>query len=1299
MRLVKLSVQRFQCIESAELELGPHLNILYGPNDLGKSSLAWAIRAVLLLQHGSAHAERFSSWYAADEPRVALTFCDDSGRYWRVTKTFGGSAGRSELESSKDGQVFIMEEKARSVDEKLRVLLRWGLATPGGKGRTAVPESFLTHVLLADQAQDSVRKILFEPKLDKDLDESGRERLVAALGALAQDQLFKTILDQATESMQRAFTPRGQRKRSAGSPWLEAIERSKALREKKDQLEAQVKDTDLVEARIKDLHGRHDSVAGELTEAEEAYRVAVRQLDAQNQRDLLHGEVQSLQQRIRDAESMAKQIEVASGEATKLQSDAAAARDAAKQAADRAAHAETELNALRRQLDIALHDDPDTERKMAELQAAVSHTESQVRDALTVVSAAKDALQIAGKLAADLAAEDNAAKKTSAIADAADAAAALAFREVERARKALADAQDRQRDARSSDRAQARALRRKELENQGLSLASKRSRIEAALQRAEQVGQLSAQRANAEAATQATCDKLAAVRGEIATYEAEHAKLEAARSILAQLQIYARFRQLREELAKATKVSEDADRERARAAGLRERAERLGSDVRASLPTAERIQELDGVRQRLQVAEAALGGGLTVEIRPKRPLTVRSTRDGTTDPVAAGSELVALTAKRSIALAIDDWLDIEITAGEEAARRTAADLRARWLREGESILVEHGFASLEELRLARARSDAALREIADALREAENAEQRASLVGSVDVTAFREQLVAVESELGAADRDDLAMRFARLGVSWQTGLRTRSAELESQLGSSRAKLEQKQAGVAKLEAQLDVQQGAAARLKDEVAQAQAELTEPWTVVVATCMADQRTLATEQQDIERQTAALATGGSEEEAAADAAVLATATALQTAEASAQAKQDAAQAARVAQVRASTRLEGIRMTARQFDAQGVWAARLDGGDASLPVDAWEGAVRGAEDRLKKARAAHADATAASTDARIAHDSAVQTLRKKAQDAEDASRKARSRSDAAEALHKELIAKHAAAVVSLSEMKVKVAGINVDELQAETAKRRTRIVELEPKTGRVDQAVVTALEEKVGRLRVELRELDEDLAKAKGALEQVGGAVVRERLAEIGHAIQQAEQREHEVEVEYEAWRLLHDTLRQAESTESAHLGRALAGPVGARFRQLTGGRYGEIELGAQLEAGGIHVAGGLREIAALSAGTQDQLATLLRVCIAQQLRSAIILDDHLTQSDPARVAWFNAMLRESAENVQIILITCRPQEVLAADEVCSPGQVRRASADGRVHAVDMAAVIRRFDVMRPTTTARRTRELEEA
>lgn len=1296
MRLVRLSVQRFQCIESADLDFGPHLNVLYGPNDLGKSSLAWAIRAVLLLQHGSAHAERFSSWYADGEPRVALTFCDDAGKYWRVAKTFGGSAGRSTLESSKDGRVFTMDEKARSVDDKLRGLLRWGLATPGGKGRTALPESFLTQVLLADQSQDSVRKILFDPKLDKDPDESGRERLVGALGALAQDSLFKTILDHANESMQRAFTPKGQRKRGAGSPWLEASERIKSLHAEKDQLEARGKETALVETRIKDLHARRDAIAVEVAEAEEAHRIAARQLEARKQHDVLHGEVQSLLHRIRDTESTVAQIEVASGDTAKLASDAAAARERASEAAGRAAQGEAELDLLRRQLDTTLHDDPEAERKIAELRAKVAHSDAGVREALGVVSAAKDAFLAATKLAADLAAEGASVEKTSAIAEEAEAAAAACAGDLERARKALANAQERQRDARSNDRAQARELRRKDLDNRSLSLASKRSQIEAALQRAQQVGQQRAQLASAEAATQAIRDKLTAARGEIAAQETQHAKLETARTELAQLHTYGRFRQLREELARAKEASEAADRARARAMELREHAEKLRFEVRASLPAAERIQELDGLRHQLQVAEAALGGGLSVEIRPRRPLTIQATRDGAADRAITDSVPATLTAKRALALAIHDLLDIEITAGEEAARRTAADLRARWLREGESVLVEHGFASIEELRLARARTDAVLRDIADALREAENAGARASIGGGVDIDALREQLVAAEHELGAADHEDLAIRFARMGDSWQTGLRTRSAELEVQVESSRGRLTQRRAGIAKLEAQAEAQEGESRRLEGEVDQAQAALTAPWAVVAATCKAEQQTLAAEQEDIERQVAALAAGASSEEAAAEAEVIAAGTTLEVAEANAQARQHAAQTARVAQVRASTRMDGVRAAARQFDAQCVWGALLDSGEVILPVATWEAAARRAEDDLEKARAAHTDANSALTAARDAYDVAVRALRKKVQDAEDASRKARSRSDAAEADHKQLIAQHAAAVVSLSEMKVKIAGINVDELRAEIMKRRTRMREIEPEAGRVGEADVTAFEQKVGRLRVELRELDEEKAKAHGALEQVGGAVVRERLTEIGQVIERAKDREREVEVEYEAWRLLHDTLRAAESTESAHLGRALAGPVGARFRQLTGDRYGDVEFGAQLEAGGIYVAGGLRAISALSAGTQDQLATLLRVCIAQQLRSAIVLDDHLTHSDPSRVALFNAMLREAAESVQIILISCRPEEVLAVDELCGPGQPHRASADGRVHAVDLAAVIKRFGGPTTTTTARRSREL---
>ena len=70
MRLNKLYVTNFGGIESAEVEFGPGLNVLHGPNDLGKSTLVEAIRLGLLLPHGSTHGERFVAWGGGPEPEV-----------------------------------------------------------------------------------------------------------------------------------------------------------------------------------------------------------------------------------------------------------------------------------------------------------------------------------------------------------------------------------------------------------------------------------------------------------------------------------------------------------------------------------------------------------------------------------------------------------------------------------------------------------------------------------------------------------------------------------------------------------------------------------------------------------------------------------------------------------------------------------------------------------------------------------------------------------------------------------------------------------------------------------------------------------------------------------------------------------------------------------------------------------------------------------------------------------------------------------------------------------------------------
>ena len=52
--------------------------------------------------------------------------------------------------------------------------------------------------------------------------------------------------------------------------------------------------------------------------------------------------------------------------------------------------------------------------------------------------------------------------------------------------------------------------------------------------------------------------------------------------------------------------------------------------------------------------------------------------------------------------------------------------------------------------------------------------------------------------------------------------------------------------------------------------------------------------------------------------------------------------------------------------------------------------------------------------------------------------------------------------------------------------------------------------------------------------------------------------------------------------------HLGKALVQPVSERVAALTGGRYGQVAIGPQLEAAGIQTAGGDRKFDVLSVGT---------------------------------------------------------------------------------------------------------------
>ena len=200
-----------------------------------------------------------------------------------------------------------------------------------------------------------------------------------------------------------------------------------------------------------------------------------------------------------------------------------------------------------------------------------------------------------------------------------------------------------------------------------------------------------------------------------------------------------------------------------------------------------------------------------------------------------------------------------------------------------------------------------------------------------------------------------------------------------------------------------------------------------------------------------------------------------------------------------------------------------------------------------------------------------------------------------------------------------------------------------------------------------------------AEGAFEQVGGEVTRDTLTSHREARDQARIREHEIELDYEAYRLLATTLRDVENEDGAHIGQALGSQVGERFKSLTQDRYDSIRLNAHLATDAVQVAGVARSFGDLSAGTQDQLATILRLCIAEQLGSMLILDDHLAQTHRSRAAWFHKMLRRSADKIQIVVLTARPEDYLDLDEL--PQEKAPADfAGGSVRAINLDHVIER-------------------
>ena len=1076
MRLIRIVVDAFQCIRHAEVDLAPGLNVLYGPNDLGKSSLAAAIRNVLLLPHTSASAEELASWHSGDLPRVALTFGSEAHQIHRVTKSFG-SGGSSLLEFSKDGSSFSTDATARQVDEKVRELLQWGIVAPGKGAGHGLPDSFLCNVLLADQL--GVPDVLARG-LGRDRDASARKRLNEALQALAQDPLFKRILDAAVEQVDIAFTPTGQLRRGRNSPFTRIGDEIQALETQKQALQSRLNATISAEKILQDLRGELDGLAAQCEEAD---------------RHL------------------------------------AAVRDAHAQLAARAV-VEEEL------------------RQAHAVGDAIRSELAELAEAELAMGSLQERVELAGSVLAE--------KMASA------AAAGRAREEAEQRLQQLAGEQG----------AQARQLALQELENDRLKATARRNDLQRNVAAAEVARQRRQEETAARVELEDVNTRLAAANQALATCATADRAAQDAVGRQALLETAARLRDAEARLAEAEKSLDEARRQREAAATRRDEADRLQARIdELRAPAGDEVRKLAELSRQLEVAEARLSVGLSVALRPLADVRLRVAVDGAAAAEHSGAAPFTLDAQRSATVRVDDLVEIAITAGEATARAEAKHLRGRWTAEALPVLAAASVSSLADLEERCGQVDDLRQQVTAHRAEVEMLERHAAeLERRADgMASLRKRVADLAPALAGRDRGELEAELGSFSAAWETEIERRRSDADEAARHSAGELNAARDRVAALNTEQAGREAAHRQVAAAATEAMAQLPDGLDVVLENQRGELAQLDASLTEIAARIEALSHQAEDELTEARQSRQAAGEVLETAE----------QAARRAQAELEQRREALARAAGSLDERRRQAQRLD-----LP----------------------------------------------------------------------------AAEAKVEEITRRLDGLPTPEIPA-------------------GDAEVAGAEQGLKRVRAALEDVRSRIDRASGAIDQVGGNVVREDLRDVERALQLAVDRRGRIEIEFRAWQLLQETLREAENSDGAHLGRALAGPLAEQFGALTAGRYGDIAIGQDLDlpAECVEAAGELRSYKLLSAGTQDQLGTIFRLCIAEQLGSFIVLDDHLSQSDADKIRWFRARLLDAAERIQIVLLTCRPEDYLRDDE--SPVGDAAVHDSGALRAVNLGRLIQRY------------------
>ncbi len=206
----------------------------------------------------------------------------------------------------------------------------------------------------------------------------------------------------------------------------------------------------------------------------------------------------------------------------------------------------------------------------------------------------------------------------------------------------------------------------------------------------------------------------------------------------------------------------------------------------------------------------------------------------------------------------------------------------------------------------------------------------------------------------------------------------------------------------------------------------------------------------------------------------------------------------------------------------------------------------------------------------------------------------------------------------------------------------------EVDEKEKRPEEALGRA-ERKVKKLQKKERSETERLRTHEGQLRSLAEEGLYEKESELTERLSELERQEARLRVDADAIKLLKLLKDHYQQKTLDLLVEPVRRIVEPNFRRLVGPKYDAIKLDRAMRPSTVTVAGWGEEADSteLSFGTQEQLAFLVRLALGKLLgedeRVAVVLDDPLVNTDPARFDEALGIIQEASRKAQVFILTC--------------------------------------------------------